>query len=192
MVKSKARCKMIQYMKNKPTKWGFKLWVLADISGYTSDFIIYTGKQPSDASDGGLTYVVVMNLARLYVFQGYEIFTDNYYTSPWLLKDLLCEELYCTITLRVNRKEVPQDVVTIKKELEMRGVPRGEVFYIMEPPAGYVCWRDVKVVTLMSTAYAGHSDNVTRKARDANGKFQEVSIPRPIIVKVYNRYMGQK
>ena len=31
MVKSKA----FQYMSNKPTKWGFKLWVLADTTGYT-------------------------------------------------------------------------------------------------------------------------------------------------------------
>ena len=37
MVKSRARCHMIQYMKNKPTKFGFKLWVVADPSGYTID-----------------------------------------------------------------------------------------------------------------------------------------------------------
>ena len=29
-------------MKDKPTKWGFKLWVVADPSGYTVDFNIYT------------------------------------------------------------------------------------------------------------------------------------------------------
>ena len=34
-----------QYMKEKPTQWGFKLFVLADSSnGYTLDFSIYTGK----------------------------------------------------------------------------------------------------------------------------------------------------
>lgn len=38
MVKSKAQSHMIQYMKNKPTKWGFKLWVIADPSGFTCDF----------------------------------------------------------------------------------------------------------------------------------------------------------
>lgn len=30
MVKSKSRCHFRQYMRNKLTKWGFKLWVLAD------------------------------------------------------------------------------------------------------------------------------------------------------------------
>lgn len=44
MVKSKARCHLKWYMKNKPTKWGFKLWALADMPGYTVDFNIYTRK----------------------------------------------------------------------------------------------------------------------------------------------------
>ena len=30
MVKSKGHCHLIQYMKNKPCKWGFKYWVIAD------------------------------------------------------------------------------------------------------------------------------------------------------------------
>ena len=44
MVKSKARCHLFQYMKNKPCKWGFKYWVIADTSGYTLHFDLYTGK----------------------------------------------------------------------------------------------------------------------------------------------------
>ena len=37
MVKSKARTNFRQYVRNKPTKWGLKYWVLADRSGYTVD-----------------------------------------------------------------------------------------------------------------------------------------------------------
>ena len=45
MVKSKSRCHFRQYnMRNKPSKWGFKLWVLADMTGYTVDFDMCTGK----------------------------------------------------------------------------------------------------------------------------------------------------
>ena len=39
MVRSKHRSGMRQYNKNKPTKWGLKLWVLADSdTGYTYNF----------------------------------------------------------------------------------------------------------------------------------------------------------
>ena len=44
---------MVQYMRNKPIKWGVKLWVLADTTGYTADFIVYTGKDES--TEQGLT-----------------------------------------------------------------------------------------------------------------------------------------
>lgn len=41
MVKSKARTHFRQFIRNKPTKWGFKFWVLADSTGYTSDCDLY-------------------------------------------------------------------------------------------------------------------------------------------------------
>ena len=45
MVKSKGRPGIKQYLKDKPTKWGIKLWVLADsLNGYTCDFDVYIGK----------------------------------------------------------------------------------------------------------------------------------------------------
>ena len=38
-----------QYIKDKPIKWGMKLWVVADaVTGYTYDFEVYTGKQEVD------------------------------------------------------------------------------------------------------------------------------------------------
>ena len=45
MVKSKAQSHMRQYIKNKPTKWGFKFWVISDPTGYTIDFDVYAGSR---------------------------------------------------------------------------------------------------------------------------------------------------
>ena len=88
MVKSKARTHFVQYMKNKPVKWGFKYWVIADASGYTVDFDLYTGKS-ADSERGRLACNVVLKLAQPFCFQGYEIFVDNFYTSPTLFVELL-------------------------------------------------------------------------------------------------------
>ena len=61
MVKSKARCHFKQYMNSKPTKWGFRLCVLANRTGYTVDFNIHIGKT-TEKSDSGLSLDVVMQL----------------------------------------------------------------------------------------------------------------------------------
>ena len=113
MVKSKSRCHMIQYMKDKPTKWGFKLWVVADMSGYTVDFNIYTGKA-EQSSEYGLTYDVVMKLVQPFHFQGYQVFVDNYYSSPTLFLNLLEVDIRATGTLRTYRRGVPATVVELK------------------------------------------------------------------------------
>ena len=43
MVKSKARTKFQQHMKDKPSKWQFKYWLISDPSMYSYDFNLYLG-----------------------------------------------------------------------------------------------------------------------------------------------------
>ena len=61
MVKSRHRSGIQQYIKDKPTKWGIKLWVLADSSnGYTVNFDVYIGKAAGQtASANGLALMLL-------------------------------------------------------------------------------------------------------------------------------------
>ena len=83
MVKSRHRSGIKQFNKDKPTRWGIKLWVLADSSnGYTIDFDVYVGKvKGQNVSAKGLDYDVVMKLMDSYFHQGYDLYVDNFYTS---------------------------------------------------------------------------------------------------------------
>ena len=57
---------MKQYIKDKPTKWGFKLWILAcSKTAYMCKFEVYTGKQLT-RTENGLGYDVVMGLMNDY------------------------------------------------------------------------------------------------------------------------------
>ena len=170
MVKSKARCHFKQYMRNKPTKWGFKLWVLADMTGYTVDFNIYTGRS-TERSDSGLSHDVVMQLVPPLAFQGYQLYCDNFYSSPTLFQALLSLEIRATGTFRTNRKEIPSDVLSLKSHLEKS--VRGTGYYIRDGSTQivYCMWKDTRVVSVMSTCHPGHqsAELVTRNCVDASG-----------------------
>ena len=89
MVKSRHRSGIRQYIRDKPIKWGVKLWVVADSSnGYTVDFNVYIGRHAAETvSDKGLGYDVVMKLIQPFHHQGYHLFF-NVYSSVVLFRDL--------------------------------------------------------------------------------------------------------
>lgn len=88
MVATKATLTMKQYVKAKPTKWGLKSFVLADVNGYTVDYRLYTGKTQG-ASGKGLSFDVVAELVNKdYLGSGYIVYCDNFYTSPLLFHHL--------------------------------------------------------------------------------------------------------
>ena len=73
-----------QYIKDKPTKWGIKVFVLADAhNGYVSNLEVYTGKNvESRRQDIGLTTKVCMDLIDGVGGSAYglQLYTDNFYT----------------------------------------------------------------------------------------------------------------
>ena len=145
MVKSKARSSFRQYIRNKPTKWGFKFWVIADPTGYTLDFNLYVGKRRTIPLSGhGLSYDVVMELIKPFCDQGYLLFMDNFYTSPLLMQALKVKGIGATGTLRLSRSGVPDAVKKLAQTLNGRSVPRGTGYYICEQDSKnvYCCWRD--------------------------------------------------
>ena len=131
MVKSKARTHFRQYIHNKPTKWGYKYWVLADPTGYTVDFDIYYGTSTTQESSGkGLGYDIVAKLTNPFHFQGYQVFCDNFYSSISLFSDLLENGIAVTGTVRTNRVGVPSDVRQLKEILDKTHIQCGTGYYI--------------------------------------------------------------
>ena len=128
MVKSKARTHFHQYVQDKPTKWGFKYWVIADPTGYTIGFLIniYCGASFGDTSGKGLSCKVVTDLIQVFQFRGYLLYCDNFYSSPSLIRDLELDGIYATGTLRVNcRGVVPKAVTQLKMLLNQSDVLHG-------------------------------------------------------------------
>ena len=190
MVKSRHRSGIRQYIKDKPTKWGIKLWVLADSSnGYTIDYNIYIGKAAGrDVSVHGLGYDVIMKLMQPYLNQGYHLFVDNFYTSVHLFKTLFTQGVPATGTIIENRKNFPAALKNSKEWAKEK--ERGAMCWERDAPCLALQWIDNKVVSLLTTIdNANDRVQVDRKTKTA-GEWSTKVVYQPKTVSNYNKYMN--
>lgn len=188
MVRNKGRFTFRQFIKDKPTRWGMKLWVVADATnGYTYDFEVYVGKGVQ-VSKNGLAYDVVMRLCKYLEGQGYHVYFDNFYTGVQLVKDLLKKKIACCGTLQTCRKGVPPDFKDTK--VFAKG-PRGSMRWKREGNLLYLQWLDNKPVTFLSTIHkrANKYSHVKRRTK-VNGQYRPLHVRQPAVVDNYNKHMG--
>ena len=188
MVKSKARVSFKQYIKNKPVRWGFKLFTLCcSTTGYLWNFKVYTGKE-GDGVERGLAHDTVVELCEPFAGQGYEAYFDQFYTSPALAKTLLGGGIRSTGTCQVNRRDFPAALRNVK-EWDKRA-HRGDMRYVRQDDVLYLQWKDKRTVTLVSTMHSATDRvNVTRHTK-VNGEHVVLQVPQPAVVDEYNRWMG--
>lgn len=103
---TKTRCRFLQYMRNKPDKWGIKFWLAADVdTKYLVNGFPYLGRD--EARTSGLGKHVVLKLVEPYLNCGRCIVTDNFFTGTSLAEKLLSKKTSLVGTIRANRRELP-------------------------------------------------------------------------------------
>ena len=113
----KARCRYIQYMANKPDKFGLKFWMAADVkTKYLFNGFPYLGKDDTRSGDTSVPTDVVMKLMEPLFKKGYNVTCDYYFTSLDLALRFAKKQCSLVETIRQNRREVP-DAVKSKKPL---------------------------------------------------------------------------
>ena len=180
MIGTKCRIGFLQYLPKKPTKWGVKVWVLADAkSGYVHKFQVYTGKEEN--SSYGLAYRVVMDLLKDNLGKSHIVYCDNSYTSVLLAMDLLKQTTYLCGTLRQRSKNFPKEIGLKNFDLE-----KEKCEFRKHGDVTCVRWKEKRDVFLLSTKDRNEMTTAQRKGEGG----QMRTLDAPVIVADYNENMG--
>lgn len=181
MIPFKGRSTMKQYLPLKPIKRGYKVWCRADSkTGYLLEFQVYEGKNANRPSDLGLGEHVVLSLSSN-IQPGSQLYFDNYFTSTRLMEGLARKSILAVGTVRVNRKDLPEE---IKKDNKLK---KGDYIWRSKGPVTAYQWRDTKNVHVLSNFhYPEDTEVVSRKL--SNGSSIGVTCPKAIAD--YNCWMN--
>lgn len=141
-------CKM--FIRGKPIRFGFKIWMLCSSNGYPYKMEIYAGKKQGVQSYEPLGARVVNDLLAAVVNPLHvEVFFDNFFSSYKLFHDLAKKNFKATGTLRQGRTgQCP-----LKSTKEMKKLERGEYDFWSDGVV-FVCgWNDNAAVTVGSNHY---------------------------------------
>ena len=172
-----------QFIRGKPIRFGYKLWVLVSSTGLPYHVEIYEGKSPN-AEDVPLGERVVKTALKTCDNPvNHSVFFDNFFSSYKLLVDLDVKGFRATGTMRNNRigKCPLADVSDMKK------TERGSYDFRSASNLEIVRWNDNSVVTIGSNAYG--VEPVGNAKRWIRGKGRG-NITEPAVIAAYNRGMG--
>ncbi|XP_025192177.1 piggyBac transposable element-derived protein 4-like [Melanaphis sacchari] len=117
LVAFRGRCGFIQYMPQKPAKYGLKYYALCDSKTfYTYSFELYCGKQLDGpyGNNSNKPTDIVKRLVEPIKNSNRNVTTDNYYTSYSLAENLLQVGLTLVGTMKRNKREIPPEFISEK------------------------------------------------------------------------------
>lgn len=115
----RGRCSFRQYIKNKPSKYGIKIFMLCDSrTFYTSNMEIYAGAQPEGPfRQSNAAKDVTERMIQPISGTNRNVTIDNWFTSiPLAVHLLKRHKLTIVGTLRKDKREVPPEFLTTKNK----------------------------------------------------------------------------
>ncbi|KAK1330539.1 hypothetical protein QTO34_010729 [Cnephaeus nilssonii] len=155
--------------------------------GYIHSFVPYYGGITSETlvrPDLPFTSRIVLELHERLKnsvpgSQGYHFFTDRYYTSVTLAKELFKEKTHLTGTIMPNRKDNPPVIKHPK-------LMKGEIVAFRDENVMLLAWKDKRIVTMLSTWDTSETESVERRVR---GGGKEIVL-KPKVMTNYTKFMG--
>ncbi|MGH0118120.1 UNVERIFIED_CONTAM: hypothetical protein FKN15_044422 [Acipenser sinensis] len=177
------------YNPQKPTKWGMRVFVLADCeTGYVSAIVPYFGSPTTDSllrPDMPFSSRIVLHLCETLLQttngHGFHLFTDRFYTGYDLAMELLKIKIHLTGTVMANRRGLPAPV---KQGLKLK--KNETVSFSKDNKVMVLGWKDKRLVLMLSTFHGSDCEKVQRTIK--RGEIQELD--KPSVMCDYTSKMG--
>ena len=144
------------YMKDKPIKWGIKLYELCEReSGYVWNLEVMC-HQPGVSNK---LHNIVHRLLDTLVNSGYQLFVDIYYCCQTLAHSLAALDTEVVGTVRSNRVGMPKDLVT-------QPMARGDVDHRRLNQVLVLRWKDKRDVFMVTTVHRPLMQEVRSRSGD--------------------------
>ena len=183
MVPYRGRNSMKMYIKGKPIRFGYKLWMLAGADGYPYKLIIYQGKESQQTTEPLGTRVVkslLQVVEDISTPSDHYLFMDNFFTSYQLLSELRLMQFKATGTVRPNRTGGAAKLQDDDKAMRKAG--RGTFDYRTDGTVYIAKWQDNSSVTIGSNHFT-HEPLQSTKRRV---KRDTLDLTQPNLIKQYN------
>jgi hypothetical protein len=141
------------------------------------DMRVYLGKGTTCATETmTATHATVAGLTRRVENVGHKLYMDNFFSSPDLFNNLHSRKINCCSTVRLNRKDMPQEFRKTMKLTwgDLRTRVRGN------PTA--MIWKDKRHVNMLT--------NMHHPPAQGNFHDEHGNTLKPVIIQDYNQHMG--
>ncbi|CAH1976426.1 unnamed protein product [Acanthoscelides obtectus] len=182
-----------QFIKGKPNRYGFKIWMgaisFSDCAGYCVWLEPYQGSNtqiPTMCKLFGLGPSVVLHYSTVLcqmLSLPYHIFFDNFFTTVPLLEELLRHNIRGTGTVRENR----MSKCTVQSKTDMKKTTRGTYDYgSTENKVLIVKWNDNNIVNVATNNLQVHHIHHVSRLQ----KRKKITVDQPQCIKAYNALKG--
>jgi len=109
MIKYTGRLSFLQYIQNKPTPWGIKVFVLADAkNGYVWNWKVYTGREIGRQNN--VAQNTVIELTQPITGRGHILFHDSYFSYFETVRYLATQDIGTVGTLYQRRRNISNEI----------------------------------------------------------------------------------
>lgn len=172
------------YIRNKPIRFGYKIWCLCSSEGYLFQCMPYTGASDNYNRQVGLGADVVLRLLDIVENpQSHKVFFDNYFTSYYLMCLLNEKRFAATGTARANR--ISHAPLKTGKALE-RG--KHDFTFDANNKILFCRWSDNSEVTVATNFDQIDPLSKVKRWRKQTKKYENHD--QQLLIKNYNQGMG--